>query len=162
MYNTEKACRPSVFFRLRVLFIHVISGLSLQPHVLTRVTRFHIQKSGFWQVITYEDDFMKFEIHITLVAEMYIKAQFILFLTTYTYSDILTKILVFLPVNREKNCLLSTKLFHMIIKFIGFSSAIQMTSAIISYPTTTFTPSMHFIRCLPMTLVSSIISEGSL
>ena len=56
------------------------------------------------QIITYENDFMKVEIYIGLNSEM--NKQFKNVLTNYIKSDILTKRLVLLPVDWDKNGLL--------------------------------------------------------
>ena len=52
-----------------------------------------------WQIITYENDFLKVEIYIALSCEIRINTQFKNTLTNYTKSDILTKRLVLLPVD---------------------------------------------------------------
>ena len=68
-------------------------------------------------IITYEDDFIKVEIYIVLSSEMAIKTQFKNTLTNNTKSDIIIKSLVLLPVDWDKNGLLFTKRFHMIMAY---------------------------------------------
>ena len=52
---------------------------------------------------------------------MHITTQFKIILTIYTKSTILTKKLVLLHVDGDKNGLIFTKPAHMIAKIIGFS-----------------------------------------
>ena len=64
---------------------------------------------------------MKVEIYIALNSEMRINTQFETTLTNFIKSDILTKILMLLPVDWDKNGLLFTKWLHIINKIIGYS-----------------------------------------
>ena len=64
---------------------------------------------------------MKLKIYIDLDSEMRINTQFKNKLTNFPKTDILTKRLVLLPVDWDKNGLLFTKLFHVMNKFIGYA-----------------------------------------
>ena len=64
---------------------------------------------------------MKVEIYIGLNSEMRIRTKFKNILTNYTKSDILTKILVFLPIDWDKKVLLISKRLHIMNKIIGYS-----------------------------------------
>ena len=64
---------------------------------------------------------MKVKIYIALKSEMRITTQFKNTLTYYAKSDILTKNLVLLPVDWDKNGLLFTKWLHLTNKIIGHS-----------------------------------------
>ena len=63
---------------------------------------------------------MKLEINIALNSEMRINAQF---KSTRKYSklDIITKRLVVMPLDLDKNGLLFSKRLHMMNKIIGYS-----------------------------------------
>ena len=86
---------------LRVLFQFSICCLSPQPHVFTG------------QVITYEEDLYKLETYTALNSEIQISKQFKNVLINYRKTDILTKRLVLLPVDLDKNGLLFTKRIHI-------------------------------------------------
>ena len=64
---------------------------------------------------------MKFEFSIALNSDMHIYTQLNNTLTNYTKADVLTKILVFLLGDWDKNRLLFTKQLHIRIKLIGYS-----------------------------------------
>ena len=64
---------------------------------------------------------MKFENYIGLNSEMRINTQFKNVITKYTNSDIVTKRLVLLPVDWDKNGLLFTKRLHIMNKITAYS-----------------------------------------
>ena len=64
---------------------------------------------------------MKVKSYISLHSDMCTKTQFKNTLTNYTNSETLTKILVLLLVDWDKNGLQFTKRLHMMNMFIGYS-----------------------------------------
>ena len=80
-----------------------------------------LRKNNLWHTIIYKDDFMLTEINTSLNSVTKINAPFKNTSTNNTKSDVLTKTLVFLPVDWDKNTLLFTKLLNLMNKFIGFS-----------------------------------------
>ena len=64
---------------------------------------------------------MKVENYIGLNSEMHINSHLKNTLTSKTKTDILTKILVLLPVDWDENALLFTKRLHIMNKIIGHS-----------------------------------------
>ena len=72
-------------------------------------------------MITYEDEFIKNEIYIALISEICINTEFVNTLVNYNKSDMLTKTLVLLSVDWDKNGLLYTKHLHTFNNFISCS-----------------------------------------
>ena len=64
---------------------------------------------------------MEVTTYITLSSEMRINTQLNNTLTTYIKSNLLTKRLVLLPVDWDKNCLLFTKQLYMRNNNIGYT-----------------------------------------
>ena len=77
-------------------------------------------KNKPWQIITYEEHFLKIKIFIDLNSEMSNNTQFKNILTDYIQSDILTKRLVLLPADWDKNSLLFTKQLPIMNEIIGY------------------------------------------
>ena len=64
--------------------------------------------------MSFEDDFVKVEIYIVLRSQIFINTQFKKMLTNFTKLDLITKRLVLLPVDWDKNGLLFMKWLPMI------------------------------------------------
>ena len=72
-------------------------------------------------ILKFQEKLSKVKIYIAFSSEIRLNTHFKSNLTNYTKSDMLTKILVLLPVDWNKNGLLFTKRLHKTNKFIGNS-----------------------------------------